>query len=421
MTSEIAILNYSGVALAADSALTIGGRRVWNHANKLYSLGPHHDIGVMIFGNAEYCGIPWEVIIKKYRASHSDREFKTVDECSASFFKYIQTDEFADGRNESYAFGSLLLDRLSRIKKHLKYDKKIEFRERLVAIMSQIEAQSENDLVWICNQNEFSDYMSEIAQEIAKDVFGEKITKKLNAKIVEFAYFLICRNIESELSTGIVFAGFGTEELFPNLVEYCVDGRMNLVTRYWKADSHNMNGPNAEPPAIVPFAQGDMIGLFMEGMHRSYSEWLRRTLRSVLNSQIDSVVEAYVPEAEQIVEKTIRRKENATAVSEFLKEFRDFRFQQSVNPILTIVEALPKEEMAAMAGALVEITSLKRRVDSNVESVGGPTDVAVISKGDGFVWIRRKHYFDWSLNRDFGWRKELKRRQKEDPRHDGAE
>jgi len=25
-------------------------------------------------------------------------------------------------------------------------------------------------------------------------------------------------------------------------------------------------------------------------------------------------------------------------------------------------------------------------------------DVAVISKGDGFVWIRRKHYFNQELN-----------------------
>ncbi len=30
--------------------------------------------------------------------------------------------------------------------------------------------------------------------------------------------------------------------------------------------------------------------------------------------------------------------------------------------------------------------------------VGGPVDVAVISKGDGFIWIKRKHYFNPKLN-----------------------
>ena len=35
------------------------------------------------------------------------------------------------------------------------------------------------------------------------------------------------------------------------------------------------------------------------------------------------------------------------------------------------------------------------------ETVAGPIDVAVISKGDGFVWIKRKHYFQRELNQQF--------------------
>ena len=30
-----------------------------------------------------------------------------------------------------------------------------------------------------------------------------------------------------------------------------------------------------------------------------------------------------------------------------------------------------------------------------------PIDVAVISKGDGFIWIKRKHYFNPALNHQF--------------------
>jgi hypothetical protein len=33
--------------------------------------------------------------------------------------------------------------------------------------------------------------------------------------------------------------------------------------------------------------------------------------------------------------------------------------------------------------------------------VAGPIDVAVISKGDGLVWIKRKHYFKPELNYHF--------------------
>lgn len=62
---------------------------------------------------------------------------------------------------------------------------------------------------------------------------------------------------------------------------------------------------------------------------------------------------------------------------------------------------LPKDELAAMAEALVNLTSFKRKVSMETETVGGPIDVAVISKGDGFIWIKRKHYFKSELNPQF--------------------
>jgi hypothetical protein len=37
----------------------------------------------------------------------------------------------------------------------------------------------------------------------------------------------------------------------------------------------------------------------------------------------------------------------------------------------------------------------------DTETVGGAVDVAVISKGDGFIWIKRKHYFKPELNARF--------------------
>ena len=54
-----------------------------------------------------------------------------------------------------------------------------------------------------------------------------------------------------------------------------------------------------------------------------------------------------------------------------------------------------------MAESLVHLTYLKRRFTMAEESVGGPVDVAIITKGDGFIWIKRKHYFDPKLNQHF--------------------
>ena len=70
-----------------------------------------------------------------------------------------------------------------------------------------------------------------------------------------------------------------------------------------------------------------------------------------------------------------------------------------VDPLLDVVKILPKENLASMAEALINLTSLKRQMSLDLETVGGPIDVAVISKGDGFIWLKRKHYFKPELNR----------------------
>ena len=70
-------------------------------------------------------------------------------------------------------------------------------------------------------------------------------------------------------------------------------------------------------------------------------------------------------------------------------------------PLLNTVVSLDKEDMANMAESFISLTSLVRRMQPGEETVGGPVDVAVISKGDGFVWINRKHYFKPELNASF--------------------
>ncbi len=67
-------------------------------------------------------------------------------------------------------------------------------------------------------------------------------------------------------------------------------------------------------------------------------------------------------------------------------------------PLKRVIGSLPVDEMAELAETLIMLESLKEKVTRPTESVGGPIDVCVISKSDGFVWIKRKHYFDPKLN-----------------------
>jgi hypothetical protein len=67
---------------------------------------------------------------------------------------------------------------------------------------------------------------------------------------------------------------------------------------------------------------------------------------------------------------------------------------------LGLVDSAPaqEDELAVMAETLVSLTSFKRKMSRDAETVGGDIDVAVISKGDGYIWVKRKHYFPPELN-----------------------
>ena len=75
--------------------------------------------------------------------------------------------------------------------------------------------------------------------------------------------------------------------------------------------------------------------------------------------------------------------------------------QNHVQKVLSVLGSLAKVDLGYMAESLVNLTAFKRKVSNDSDSVGGPIDVAVLSKGDGFVWMKRKHYFDKELNYRF--------------------
>ncbi len=74
---------------------------------------------------------------------------------------------------------------------------------------------------------------------------------------------------------------------------------------------------------------------------------------------------------------------------------------------MRIIGSLPVDEMAELAETLIMLESLKEKVTRPTESVGGPIDVCVISKSDGFVWNKRKHYFEHGLNPHYFFRQSV--------------
>lgn len=72
------------------------------------------------------------------------------------------------------------------------------------------------------------------------------------------------------------------------------------------------------------------------------------------------------------------------------EQIRDFIQSEYINGLPDTVETFGVDDMTNMAESLIFITNLQRPITAAKEPVGGPVDVAVITKADGFVWVKHK-------------------------------
>lgn len=72
--------------------------------------------------------------------------------------------------------------------------------------------------------------------------------------------------------------------------------------------------------------------------------------------------------------------------------------QQLTVPLL--LPAMPLQDAIDLAEFLVDLTIKFSRFRPGAPTVGGPIEIAAISKHEGFRWIKRKYYFDRYLNPD---------------------
>ena len=69
MTAEVCLMNRMGVALAADSAVTLVGddsSKIYNSADKLFLLSEQAPVGIMVCGSSALMQAPWETLVKLY-------------------------------------------------------------------------------------------------------------------------------------------------------------------------------------------------------------------------------------------------------------------------------------------------------------------------------------------------------------------
>jgi len=94
MTSQLALMNQMAVALASDSAVTIG-EKTYNSVQKIFTLDGNQQIGFMIAGTATYipCDVHWERVIKLFSDDIGSAPFATLSDCVEKFKKFVANED----------------------------------------------------------------------------------------------------------------------------------------------------------------------------------------------------------------------------------------------------------------------------------------------------------------------------------------
>lgn len=418
MTVEIAVMNKMGVALATDSAVTVGRQKIFNSANKLFMLSKFHPIGIMVYNNASFAGYPWEVLIKEYRSFLGATTFPFVSDYGEHFIEWVNSIvSFLPVAHLERLLFEYTLSIFREISKRIRYRADKLSEENLSTaedwqdlVLKEIDRYydqllKEKELASVSKSPDslVGKNFNEIVNTATETIFpaehiNEEILDKLRIVVIEH----IRRERLCESFSGIVIAGYGTKQIFPSFVEYSVDGYFHGWLKHIMVSDARIDLSN--PACIKAFAQRDMIHTFIEGSDPTYNRYLYYFVSSLLCEKFPDAILSSLGIENEFTRVQLERdlKEIGKGLTgEFRTQIEKYRQMQHISPVLDAVEFLPKDELAAAAETLVNFTSFKRRVSLNHETVGGPVDVAVISKGDGFVWIKRKHYFEAEFNNHF--------------------
>ena len=426
MTAEVAIMNKEAIALAADSAVTFQeetGQKIFTSASKIFTLSKYQPVGVMIYGNASFMGVPWETIIKVYRNDLEQKTFKTIGEYAQNFLSFVAENKLLfseDTQNQYvessiYSYFEFITNEIDEsFEKVIKGKGKIDDAS-IKEITSQIikvhfEKWQKSELIPSVPENFIGDLRQKYKSTInaaKKKVFEQlPLTSHSSRQLTEIAVNLFVKfrsGLVTSSTSGLVIAGFGTEDIFPMLESFLIECKIDNYLKHKKNKEECADISFQTSAAIRPFAQSEMVTTFMTGADPNYHNAIYRDMEQICISYPQVLVDDIdcLDKEQKEDLKNRLKKIGQKEFNKYSKKLSDYRKEHYIKPIMEVVQGLPKDELAAMAETLINLTSFKRRVSMEEETVGGPIDVAVISKGDGFVWIKRKHYFEPELNQQF--------------------
>ena len=436
MTAVIGILNKRGAAIAADSAVT--RRNQFNHkvtknGNKMVRLSNVVPVSVMLTGNGAFLDTTWDIIIRHYRQHRGEIMHGTVEACVHDFFNYLAdnhlfcdeeiVDVFLCGQVED-VFEKAMNNVHPKVKNRDEEGKLTSPKTYQKAAIKNLERYrgewSESGV-----SEHFKDYTIQQFHEFAGPMIdgffknicyqeGEIIKRGqfpkdfLDAVREPFEQALMTwmttRRERVRGSAELVFTGYGADQKYPSLISTVVFEGFDNRVNYHISPEDIICISDERPVAMCPFAQTDVINSILKGISPHY-------FNLVCQKNLDQFHPLFNSSVFELDEDEEHPDMDFSQFQQMLDEVKvddlGRNFFSTCNRILKKnqqqwEEALVDYDllaMAALAQSLIHLTGFHRILHFREEGVGGPVDLAVITKTEGFTWMSRK---SWYHHKDIG-------------------
>jgi hypothetical protein len=389
MTSQIAISNHAGVAVASDTVTTAyveGGTKSIGNSKKIFELGPEHKVVILHSGAVSVNGLMYKLFINEWSKTLT-RPFAHLSDYMDSYIRWMSSNGQIQSKNSEISRANYLLN-----------DHFIEIDRRTTrsinALIGQEVSEYDPTEILLGHVQSGHEYLQELelmggltgdgnftvllAEEDIDldgkiDYYFEEygVSDEVRKALHKSAPLVLSRAQYFSGDSVIAFVGFGEDDIFPSNIRLHSRGSYGGKYLYFIGSKGEV-GPESSS-LISAFAQDDAIFGFVRGFRRELMDHVYSQVETMVNERIEN------DEGENV---------GAEIVEKLRDEVFSYYRRRFTDPILDSIEGLTINHLADLAESLVGMEATAAFGGDGPATVGGMIEVATIDRINGVRWVK---------------------------------
>ena len=417
MTSQVVLLNRTGVAIASDSIATLsseGTAKPLSNEKKVFEVGENHKVLVLNQGNTMISGVPVETLLAKWALGLTEPMSNTFGYLE-NFLDFLETLEVSQIPEMQQIYQTFVYAQLRTISDSVasyfdgdrpwwepvqarftedatfleEYSRRVSLEvgkySRILASLRELKLVDED-----LNQSELLSKAAQMGNlDLAVDLWFPpqvctKYTRERLVRLMKEAVAKVPLDVESDNLCHLAFVGYGSEDIFPSIHSLAIESVYYGICRW--TGVRQASPYDSTKGIIYLMAQHKSIDAFLNGFHSSFLDNLKEVMpNAMLDEQnLNSDNPGKLRRKEQEMWKGF----GANIFERLNFNFQVYK-QRHREEFEHTVGHLGITELSKVAKSLLDIEILGTLNEANTATVGGAVAVANITLARGIEWENR--------------------------------